>query len=79
MAAMTHAQKKAKQRQRDKLRGWREITVRVGQEHVEAVRDFVASLPDPESPTDPRQLDLLDQIEREIENGDMSTDQPDLF
>lgn len=76
---MTHAEKKAKQRQRDRLRGWREITVRVGQEHVEAVRDFVASLPDPEPPTDPRQLDLLDRIQCEIDGEDMSPDQPDLL
>ena len=76
---MTAREKKAKQRERDRLAGWREITLRVGQEHVEAVRAFAASLPDPEPPTDPRQLDLLDRIDDELAGGDESPDQPDLF
>lgn len=67
---LTHAEKKRKQRERDRISGWREITVRVAQEQVDVVRDFVANLPPPASPTDPRQLDLLDRIDREIENGE---------
>ena len=76
---MTTAQKKAKQRERDKLMGWREINLRVGQEHVEAVRAYVASLPPPEPPTDPRQLDLLDRIDQELTEGDTSPDQGQLI
>lgn len=76
---MTSREKKRKQRERDALLGWREITVRIGQEHVEAVRDFVASLPPPQPPTDPRQLDLLDRIEEELASGDTSPDQGSLF
>lgn len=77
--SMSAAQKKRKQRERDRLLGWREITVRVGQEHGEAVRAFVASLPEPAPPTDPRQLDMLDRIEEDLACGDQSPDQPDLF
>lgn len=76
---MTSREKKRKQRERDRLLGWREITVRIGQEHVDAVRDFVASLPPPQPPTDPRQLDLLDRIEEELASGDESPDQGSLF
>lgn len=75
--ALTHAEKKRKQRERDRIAGWREITIRVGQEHVDAVREFVASLSPPAPPTDPRQLDLLDQIDLEIMSDD--DEQPGLF
>lgn len=77
--SMSAAQKKRKQRERDRLLGWREITVRVGQEQVDAVRDFVAGLPPPEPPTDPRQLDLLDRIDEELADGDVSPGQGSLF
>lgn len=73
----TAAERKAMQRSRDRLLGWREITVRVAQEHAERVRDFAASLPDPAPPTDPDQLDLLERLEEDL-NSDKSP-QPDLF
>ena len=77
--AMTSAQKKAKQRQRDKLLGWREVTLRIPADQTEAVRAFVAGLPDPQPPRDPRQLDLIDRIEEELASGDGSPDQGSLF
>lgn len=79
MMAMTAAQKKARQRERDRLKGWVHLTVKVGQEHAQAVKDFVASLPDPSPPHDPRQLDLIDRIEEELAAGDISLDQGRLF
>lgn len=81
----TAAQRKAAQRQRDKLMGWREVTVRVAQEQADALREFAASLPDPKPLTDPDQLDMLAQLDAAISGGDMSSfemqsnDQGNLF
>lgn len=66
--------RKAKQRQRDALLGWAEVTVKVAANRVQEVRDFAASLPAPVPPNDPDQLSLLDRIEQEIAGGDMSPD-----
>lgn len=63
---MRPAERKKAQRQRDKINGWQEVTVRVSAAQAQAVRDFAAALPDPTPPTDPRQLDLLEQIERDL-------------
>lgn len=73
----TAAQRKAAQRQRDKLLGWREVTVRVAQEQADVLRQFAATLPDPAPPTDPDQLDMLAELDAAIAGGDPS--QPDLF
>lgn len=73
----TAAQRKAAQRQRDKILGWREVTVRVAQEQADVLRQFAATLPDPKPPTDPAQLDMLAQLDATISGGDPS--QPDLF
>lgn len=81
----TAAQRKAAQRQRDKILGWRELTVRVAQEHADALRQFAATLPEPKLPTDPDQLDMLAQLDAAISGGDMSSfemqsnDQGNLF
>jgi hypothetical protein len=71
---MTSAQKKAKQRQRDRLLGWTEVTVKVAANRAQEVKDFAASLPLPTPPTDPDQLSLLDRIEQELAGGDVSPD-----
>jgi hypothetical protein len=76
---MTPGQRKRAQRKRDKMLGWQEVTLKVGREHVEALRAFASSLPDPEPPTDPRQLDLIDRIEEELSNSDPFQGQGSLF
>jgi hypothetical protein len=63
--ARTAAQRKRSQRQRDKAVGWVDVTVRVPADHVQAVRDFAASLPPPSPPSDPRQIDLIERIDDE--------------
>lgn len=66
---MTPTERKRLQRARDKAAGWTEVNLRVGQEHAEALRAFAASLPPPAPPTDPRQLSLLDEIDRQLSGG----------
>lgn len=68
-AAMTPTERKRIQRARDKAAGWTEVNIRVGQEYAEALRDFAASLPPPASPTDPRQLDMLAELDRQLSGG----------
>lgn len=79
--SLTPARRKQLQRERDRALGWVELTVKVAAERAVAVRDFAASLPPPEPPTDPRQLDLLAEIERELrgDGGGASQDQRSLF
>jgi len=74
---MSPAQRKKLQRDRDRALGWVEVTVKVAAERVEELREFVASLPDPEPPKDPRQLDMLAEIERQL--AEKSSNQGDLF
>ena len=66
---MTPTERKRIQRARDKAAGWTEVNIRVGQEYAEALRDFAASLPPPASPTDPRQLDMLAELDRQLSGG----------
>lgn len=68
---MTPAERKRKQRERDKLLGWVEVTVKVAADQVPAVRDFAAALPPPDGPTDPRQLTLIEDLDRALA-GDAS-------
>jgi hypothetical protein len=71
------SRRKQLQRQRDRALGWCEVTVRVAATKAQDVRDFAAALPEPEPPTDPRQLDLVEEIERRLAgNGEV---QDDLF
>jgi hypothetical protein len=77
--SMTNAQKKAKQRQRDRLLGWTEVTVKVAANRAQDVKDYAASLRGPVPPTDPDQLSLLDRIEEELAAGDTSPDQGQLI
>jgi len=75
--SLTSAQRKKLQRDRDRALGWVEITVKVAAEKAGEVRRFAASLPDPQPPKDPRQLDLIEDIDRKL-----SVDrehEPDLF
>ena len=66
---MTPTERKRLQRARDRAAGWTEVNLRVGQEHAEALRAFAATLPPPAPPTDPRQLSLLDEIDRQLNGG----------
>lgn len=66
---MSPAERKKLQRQRDRALGWTEVTVKVAAENVQEVRDFAASLPSPQPPKDPRQLDMLAEIERKLKEG----------
>ena len=81
MVAMTPAQKQARRRKKMNLLGYRQVNVWVAADRVEEVREFAASLPEPATPTDPRQLDLLAKIEAQeaAEDGDQSPDQPSLL
>ena len=63
---MTPAERKRMQRQRDRLAGWVEVTVRVAADQAQVLRDYAASLPLPAPPEDPRQLELIDRIEDEL-------------
>lgn len=62
----TAAERKRLQRRRDRALGWREILIKIPAGQEAYVRDFVADLPPPKPPTDPNQLDFIEQIEREI-------------
>ena len=63
---MTPTERKRIQRARDKAAGWSEVVVRVAAEHAEALRAFAATLPDPKPPTDPRQLSMLEALDRQL-------------
>lgn len=69
---MTPAQRKSAQRQRDRLLGWSEITLKVSAEHVAHLREYAASLTPPPPLTDERQLSLLEQLDAQISGRDMS-------
>lgn len=71
---MTPRERKRAQRQRDRLAGWIEVTVKVARDQAQEVRDFAASLPPPELPTDPNQLSLIDQLDRAMAGGDEAPD-----
>ncbi len=73
---MTPAERKGLQRRRDRAAGWSEVSVRVGAEHADAVRAFAATLPPPAPPTDPRQLSLLDEIDRQLRGEAAAQDTP---
>lgn len=76
--SLTPARRKQLQRERDRALGWTDVTVRIAAERVKELRDFAASLPPPSTPKDPRQMDLIERIERELrEEG--SGDQGNLF
>jgi hypothetical protein len=64
MSDVSH--RKRLQRLRDKAAGWTEVTVKVAAEHADTVRSYAAQLPPPRPPADPRQLELLAQIDRQI-------------
>jgi hypothetical protein len=72
--AMTAREKKAKQRQRDKLAGLVVVSVKVDPQYAQAIKDYAASFPPPAGPTDPDQLSLLDRIDAELASGDTSPD-----
>lgn len=66
---MTSTERKRLQRQRDRAAGWVEVTVKVAADQANEIRRLAASLPAPLPPSDPRQIDLLDQIERKLRDG----------
>ena len=69
---MTPAERKRTQRQRDKLMGYIEVTVKVAQEHAEQVREFAASLPEPRPPVDPNQISMLASLDAALLGCDLS-------
>lgn len=75
--SLSPAQRKKLQRDRDRALGWVEVTVKVAVERAQEVRRFAASLPDPQPPSDPRQLNLIDEIDRKLSVD--SEQEPDLF
>lgn len=75
--SLSPAQRKKLQRDRDRALGWVEVTVKVAAERAREVRSFAACLPDPQPPSDPRQLDLIDEIDRKLSVD--SEQEPDLF
>jgi hypothetical protein len=75
--SLTPAQRKKLQRDRDRALGWVEVTVKVAAEKAQEVRRFAAYLPDPQPPRDPRQLNLIDEIDRKLSVD--SEQKPDLF
>jgi hypothetical protein len=68
MSKTDSANRKRAQRQRDRIAGWAEITVRVSRDQIDHLRAYAASLPPPEPPTDPRQLDLLNALDAQLQN-----------
>lgn len=75
--ALSSTQRKRLQRQRDRALGWTEISVRIAREHTEVLRSFAATLPPPTPPKDPRQLDLIAQLESQLQSG--TSNQEELF
>lgn len=74
---MTSTERKRLQRARDRAAGWTEVNLRIGQEHAEALRAFVASLPPPAPPTDPRQLSMLADLDRQLSGeADVRDEEP---
>ena len=74
--SLTTAQRKKLQRQRDRALGWVEVTVKVAAERADQIRTFAASLPSPKAPTDPRQLSLIDVIEKKLSDLEATRDGP---
>ncbi len=66
---LTPSDRKRLQRQRDKARGWVEVSVRVSAQEAQALRDFAATLPPPPEPVDPDQLSLLADLDQQIQEG----------
>lgn len=63
---MTPTERKRIQRARDKAAGWTEVNLRIAAEHAEALRAYAATLPPPKPPTDPRQLSMLEALDRQL-------------
>jgi hypothetical protein len=68
------SERKKLQRQRDRALGWVEVTVKVAAERADEIRMFAASLPGPKAPTDPRQLCLIDVIEKKLSDLEAARD-----
>lgn len=68
------SERKKLQRQRDRALGWMEVTVKVAAERADEIRTFAASLPGPKAPTDPRQLSLIDVIEKRLSDLEAARD-----
>ena len=68
MSKTGSADRKRAQRQRDRVAGWVELTVRVSRDQADHLRTYAASLPPPEPLTDPRQLDLLNALDAKLQN-----------
>lgn len=64
--SMTPAERKRLQRQRDRLCGWVEVTVKVPATRAQEVKDFAAAMPPPDDPVDPRQLSLIEELDQAL-------------
>lgn len=64
---MTHpTERKRLQRQRDKITGWAEVSIKVRADRVDELRSFAVSLGSPPPITSPDQMDLLEALDRLI-------------
>lgn len=54
------------QRERDRILGWKEVTVKVAREYEAEIRRLAANMPGPRPLSDPRQLDMIAHIEAQI-------------
>ena len=63
---MTPSERKRAQRKRDRIAGWVEVTLKISQDQADNLRAYAASLPPPAPPKDPRQLDLLNEIDAQL-------------
>jgi hypothetical protein len=58
--SLTASERKRLQRQRDKLLGWVEVTVKVPHTQVDELRAFIPHLGTPPPIKDTRQLDMIE-------------------
>lgn len=59
---LSAAERKKLQRERDKSRGWVEVTVKVSHEHADKVRLYAAQLPKPRGPAKPKKRDAVETL-----------------
>jgi len=71
--SLTTGQRKALQRKRDKAAGWKEVSLKINPAYEAELKAFAASLPPPDPPKDPKQIDLIDYIEKQI-SGEVAYD-----
>jgi len=68
--SLSAAERKQLQRDRARALGLLKVEVWVAESQAPKVRDFARSLPAPEPPTDPRQIDWLREIDAKLDGGE---------